>query len=33
MNLTHYIPTILQTDKGTEFKNKTMNQFYQENNI
>ena len=30
---THYIPTILQTDNGTEFKNKTMNQFYQENNI
>ena len=28
----HYIPTILQTDNGTEFK-KTMNQFYQENNI
>ena len=30
---THYIPTILQTDNGTEFKNKTMNQFCQENNI
>ena len=30
---THYIPTVLQTDNGTEFKNKIMNQFCQENNI
>ena len=30
---THYIPTKLQTDNETEFKNKTMNQFWQENYI
>ena len=30
---TYYIPKILQTDNGTEFKNKTINQFCQENNI
>ena len=30
---THYIPTILQTDNGADFKNKTMKQFCQENNI
>ena len=30
---THYIPTILQTDNGTMTKNKTINQFCQENNI
>ena len=32
MDPNNYI-TILQTENGAEFKNKAMNQFYQENNI